>query len=87
MEGSQPFLTLVVPQLVEDLSGSLKRLLISSSCDFWCTGRILVQVEQRSVLIIDGESRWLFAKMIFLKNVSLYGMLNILLKINDLYSR
>lgn len=63
-----------VPQLVEDLAGSLKRLLISSSCDFWCTGRILVQVEQQSVLIIDGELRWLFAKMIFLKNVSLYGM-------------
>lgn len=44
-----------VPQLVEDLSGSLKRLLISSSCDFWCTGRILVQVEQQSVSIVDGE--------------------------------
>lgn len=41
-------------QLISDLPGSLQRLL-STGCEFWCTGRMLVQVEQQTVLVEDGE--------------------------------
>lgn len=42
-------------QLISDLPGSLKRLLSIGCYEFWCTGRILVQVDRQSIFIVDGE--------------------------------
>ena len=42
-------------QLIGDLPRSLKRLFSIGTSEFWCTGRMLVQVERQSILIVDGE--------------------------------
>jgi hypothetical protein len=41
-------------QLDRDLQGSLEKLLNTCSGAIWHEGRILVQVEQQMVLIVDG---------------------------------
>jgi hypothetical protein len=45
-------------QLIGDLSGSVKRLLSLGCSEFWCTGRILVQVGRQFVFVVDGERVW-----------------------------
>ena len=50
-------------QLTLDLRGSLKRLLQLSHASLWNKGRILVQVEQKKALIINGN---IFILFIFL---------------------
>ncbi|KAG0613480.1 hypothetical protein M758_6G106000 [Ceratodon purpureus] len=42
-------------ELIGDLPRSLRRLLSSGGEEFWCTGRMLVQAERQSVLVVDGE--------------------------------
>jgi hypothetical protein len=42
-------------QLDRDLQGSLEKLLNTCSGAIWHEGRILVQVEQQMVLIVDGN--------------------------------
>lgn len=50
-----------------DLQGSLKKFLNVCSDDFWCKGRILVQVERQTVLIIDGQYYNFVSKSVHLK--------------------
>ncbi len=57
-------LIIMFMQLDRDLQGSLEKLFSICTDKFWHKGRILVQVEQQMVLIVDGQFHVTFCSYI-----------------------